>query len=120
MKVNDLNVIASTITKTIKGVPYNGITPKVGGGWGNYCGSDFYGGKIVEVANDLTWFKTDSRYYGKFDHRKNSIHFGKFVLAYEEGEKLKFEKTDHSARCENMNLIHVFEEPQKTELDPSF
>ena len=113
--------ITSAITCTIKGVPYKGIIPKVGSGWGKSVGSDFYGGEITEVAEDLTWFKTDKEGYAKFDHRKNSIHYGKYVFAYPaENGKLKYEKTNHNFRCTRMNVCSVYEIPQSDRLDPHF
>ena len=113
--------ISTNITNTIKDIPYKGIIPKVGGGWGNSIGSDFYGGKIIEVAEDLTWFKTDEGRYAKFDHRKNSIHYGKYVFAFHgENGKLKYEKTNRNFRCTHMNVCRVYENPQADRLDPHF
>ena len=122
MEKKNIDAIASAITKTIKGVPYDGILPKVGGGWGNSVGSDFYGGKIVEVADDFTWLKTDRDGYAAFDHRKNSIHYGRYVFAYpkEKGKGFKFQKTIHAVRCTGMNVCHIYELQAEDRLDPCF
>ena len=119
--MNNTNQINANITNAIKGVPYKGILPKVGGGAGQSVGSDFYGMEIVEVAADLTWFKMNNGQYAKFDHRKNSIHYGKYVFAYhDENGKLKYEKTNHNCRCTHINRCSVYDTPPATRLDPSF
>lgn len=122
MEEKNINAVASAITHTIKGIPYKGVLPKVGGGWGNSVGSDFYGGKIVEVAEDLSWLKTDRNGYAAFDHRKNSIHCGRYVFAYpkEKGKGFRFQKTIHAVRCTGMNVCHIYEGEQKDRLDLSF
>lgn len=110
-----------TIFLVVQGHPYKGnVLPKVGGGWKQYVGSDKYGGTIIEVANDLSWFKTEHEFV-MFDYRKNSVHFGKYVFATkDEKGKNVFTKTSHSRGCTNMNVCYVCEEPQKNELDPGF
>lgn len=122
MEKNTINNIAGAITHTIKGIPYKGNIPKVGGGWGHSVGSDFYGGMIVEVADDLTWLRTDRNGYAAFDHRKNSIHCGRYVWGKPKanGKGFTYEKTYHAVRCTGMNVCHIYDEPQKDELDPSF
>ena len=111
-------------TVIIHNTPYKGkVVPKVGGGWARGVGSDTYGGTIVEVSPDLTWFRTNDKCneYAKFDHRKNSIHHGRYVFATcQPNGKLKYEKTCHCVRCENMNVCYVCDKPQTTYYDPSF
>lgn len=122
MEKKNIETISSEITHTIKGIPYKGRIPKVDGGWGHSIGSDFYGGAIVEVADDLSWLKTDRGGYAAFDYRKNSIHFGRFVFASlkENGKGFRFEKTIHAVRCTGMNVCHIYDEPQNNKLDPCF
>ena len=122
MEKTDLNAIANNIAGTVRGIPYSGVLPKVGGGWGQSVGSDFYGGTIVEVAPDFTWLKTDLTTYAAFDYRKNSIHYGRYVFATpkENGRGFRFDKTIHAVYCIRMNICHIYEDPQKNELDPSF
>lgn len=122
MEKKNIETMAGSITRTIKGIPYKGVIPKVGGGWGKSVGSDFYGGTIVEVADDLSWLKTDREGYAAFDYRKNSCHLGRYVFATpkEKGKGFKFEKTIHAVRCGGMNVCGVYDKPKKDELDPSF
>ena len=126
MEKKDINNLAAEITHTIKGIPYKGTLPKAGGGWGHSVGSDFYGGKIIQVAEDLTWILTDKHGYAAFDHRKNSCHCGRYVFATPKTlikNKIKsftYEKTCHAVRCSGMNVCHVYENPVKDRLDPSF
>ena len=101
--MNNTNQINANITNTIKGVPYKGVLPKVGGGAGQSVGSDFYGMEIIEVAADLTWFKMNNGQYAKFDHRKNSIHYGKYVFAYhDENGKLY---TNDVFECTDIEIV---------------
>ena len=143
MEEKNMDAIAAGITKSFKGVEIKRV-PRKGGGWSFGVGSDSYGGEIIYVSPDLSWFVGDgSCGVAKLETRKNSIHYGRYVSAhFGDGwlswddtmkriaankedykqiyKELKADKTSHCRGCEYHNIRWVHEVPQETCLDPSF